>query len=158
MVMQSHIQWLQELETQLEAEHQRIEGILTGVRNLREYLLAQQPAVQSASKEAIIQELQTILASNGQPIHRTRLHQHLAEKGIHVGGRNPVANLGAIMSREDAFYSAGNGEWGLTVWKRPMRHENIPQNTPVPLDNALANGYNRNRDEQAEYQKAGAGR
>ena len=54
-----------------------------------------------------------ILASEG-PLHRRVIHDRLVEMGVHIGGRDPVANVGAPLSRDPRFRKLGDGVWDLT--------------------------------------------
>ena len=75
------------------------------------------PQVVSASGNTIRDQAIAILNVNGEPTHRDLLLVLLEESGVHVGGKNPGANLVSILSRNSViFQSFGKGKWGL---KRP---------------------------------------
>ena len=72
------------------------------------------PQVVSASGNTIKDQAIAILEVNGKPTHRDLLLVLLEESGVHVGGKNPGANLVSILSRNsEIFQSFGKSMWGL---------------------------------------------
>ncbi len=55
-----------------------------------------------------------ILAAEG-PLHRREVHDRLVEMGVHVGGQDPINNVGAHLSIDPRFTNVGRGVWGLTT-------------------------------------------
>ena len=55
-----------------------------------------------------------ILAAEG-PLHRRIIHQRLVERGVRIGGQDPVNNVGAHLSLDSRFTGTGNGFWALTT-------------------------------------------
>lgn len=53
-----------------------------------------------------------ILAREG-PLHRSTIHDRLVEMGVHIGGRDPVHNVGAHLSVDSRFRNVGRGMWDL---------------------------------------------
>ena len=49
-----------------------------------------------------------------RPLHRRAIHDRLVERGVRIGGREPVNNVGAHMSLDERFESLGDGEWTLS--------------------------------------------
>ena len=63
-----------------------------------------------------------VLARHGKPIHRKIISDELASMGVYVSGKDPISNLGAILSRHaEDFVPHSQGVWGLK--------------TPVPSNN-----------------------
>ena len=78
-----------------------------------------EPAPTPAPKGEVCSHIAELLRIEGQPIHRKAIWERLIEQGIYVNGKDPVASLGAILSKEsDLFVSYGNGLWGLVEFKR----------------------------------------
>ena len=70
-----------------------------------------------------------VLARHGKPIHRKIISDELASRGVYVSGKDPIANLGAILSRHgEDFVSHSQGVWGL---KTPVSSNN--GSSPDPL-------------------------
>lgn len=111
--------WLHDVELSLVAQQAKIDEVRAALRALMEYQQSQEPARSSSTKEEICSGAIEILSEHHRPQHRRDILAQLEAKGLYIGGRDPVANLGAILSRESVFYSAGAGEWGLTAWKTP---------------------------------------
>ena len=56
--------------------------------------------------------VEEILAAEG-PLHRREVHDRLVEMGVHVGGQDPVNNVGAHLSIDERFRNVGKGVWEL---------------------------------------------
>ena len=50
-----------------------------------------------------------------RPLHRSVIYERVLRRGIHVGGKSPINNLGAHMSGDLRFKSDGNGNWTLAT-------------------------------------------
>ena len=59
-----------------------------------------------------------ILASEG-PLHRREVYDRLVERGMHIGGRDPVSNVSAHMSSDQRFRNISRGMWELTEPRPP---------------------------------------
>ena len=55
-----------------------------------------------------------ILADEG-PLHRREVYDRLVERGVYVGGQDPVNNVGAHMSIDSRFVNVGRGLWDLAA-------------------------------------------
>ena len=67
-----------------------------------------------------------VLARHGKPIHRKIISDELASMGVYVNGKDPIANLGAILSRHaEDFVSHSQGIWGLKM-PEPSNNGNSP--------------------------------
>ncbi len=53
-----------------------------------------------------------ILAAQG-PLHRRDVYDRLVERGVHIGGLDPVNNVGAHLSIDPRFTNVGGGMWDL---------------------------------------------
>ena len=54
-----------------------------------------------------------ILKANG-PMHRKQIYDYLKAIGVRLNGKDPVATLGATLSRfSNDFQPCGDGKWGL---------------------------------------------
>ena len=93
------------------------------------------PPATAASVEEIRQAAIGILEENGGPLHRQVLLERMTNQGIHVSGKVPINNLGAILSRFGKdFESHGQGGWGL---KRPAAsspRDYMPLIVPAPKE------------------------
>ena len=70
-----------------------------------------------ASVEEVRVAATLVLAQRGEPTHRQAILNELEDMGIRVSGKDPVSNLGSILSRfAKDFKSHGNGVWGLKTW------------------------------------------
>ena len=72
-----------------------------------------QPA--PASPEEVRSAARAVLLEATTPLHRKEIHDRLNERGVYPNGKDPVASLGAVLSRfgED-FESCGDGKWRIT--------------------------------------------
>jgi len=85
-----------------------------------------------------------ILEAEGKPLHYRTIHERLLSAGITVGGKNPVANVGAHLSIDSRFENVGRGLWALKRWgmnhtrqpmaERLLRHE--APDTDLPSNEA----------------------
>jgi hypothetical protein len=83
--------------------------------NIVHTLRSQQPSppVRQASDarksaEAIARE---VLRGRTTPTPTRELHQVLVERGIEIGGKNPISNLSAILSKNVDFIAVGRSGW-----------------------------------------------
>lgn len=78
------------------------------------------PPLTPATVDEVRQAAVEILNDHGDKMHRRDILSEMTERGVHVGGRVPVNNLGSVLSRfGDVFESHGQGVWGLKSWKTP---------------------------------------
>jgi hypothetical protein len=65
-----------------------------------------------------VQECVTILRDKRQYMMTRKLHDLLQERGIHLGGDNPVGTLSSYLSRTPELVSDRTaGGWGLKEWE-----------------------------------------
>lgn len=136
-------QWLQENITHLETEITRFEKELEAFRVVAEKYATQgeETAADKAPADVICDSMADILEQRGAAIHRKEMLQQLVARSIHIGGKDPINNVGAYLSKDGRFLSVGKGRWGLKKWKG----DKAPQpTTQQPADNATngVNGHN----------------
>ena len=115
MVNESTIRGLQAAIRRLEAEKREIQrqhdALVTALRYLEESEQVATPPRQRTEKNMRV-AVAEILAVEG-PLSRRDIHDRLLEQGVHVGGRDPVNNVGAHLSIDPRFVKMGGGLWGL---------------------------------------------
>ena len=65
------------------------------------------------TSEVLHNEMETIIESEGKPLHRKTIYERLLAIGIQVKGQDPIANTGAHLSSDKRFLSCGEGMWRL---------------------------------------------
>lgn len=114
-------QWLVEQLAAAEARLTEAGADVEAARRMLERYERSQPAPTPASSEEIREAAIEALKEYGKPIHRQDLYDALVSRGVHINGKDPVANLGAILSRcGDDFVPYGSGIWGL---REPLPRE-----------------------------------
>lgn len=103
------------------------------------FLEGKQDSKSGPSTEDIRDAAIAILSEHGEPMHRKDIFQQLVIQGIHIGGRDPVASLGTVLSRcSKDFHPYGKGIWGLKSKPTPFTLTNtIDPNGHVPDDVAV---------------------
>lgn len=48
------------------------------------------------------------------PLHRNDICARVREKGVHIGGENPVATIGTYLSSDDRFTNVSRGMWAVS--------------------------------------------
>lgn len=81
-------------------------------------------------------ELVEILADLKHPVHYGELLGRLKDRGLSVGGKDPLRNIAAHLSNDERFRSSGNGLWGLASWtaqdgRKPLANSPI---TVIDMD------------------------
>ena len=101
---------LEELEEERDVLNLEIDSIRSAVN-----ILESRPEVEYASSkqaQALRDSIYEIL-SEQHPLHRRTIYDRLVERGVKVGGQDPVNNVGAHLSRDSRFRNVGRGEWDL---------------------------------------------
>ena len=63
------------------------------------------------------------------PMHRKQIYVELLEMGITITGKDPVASLGSVLSRNaKCFAPYGSGVWGLKRWQSANEHTPLQGN------------------------------
>jgi hypothetical protein len=57
-----------------------------------------------------------LIRETGKPVITRVLLEKLAERGIHIGGVKPVANLASILSKSPLLVSSRTEGWSLAEW------------------------------------------
>ena len=78
---------------------------------------AETATVSSSSTRAIVAAAVAILQERRQPIHTRVLLEELTQRGVNVGGANPVANLSGYLCRERwRLTNSRLTGWSLKEW------------------------------------------
>lgn len=84
------------------------------------------PRLETGRSQPAVNAAYDLLSSLGEPLHYRKLAQALADKGIHIAGKDPAAVLLTQMSRDARFQrSDERGVYGLTSWdmRRAIRRQ-----------------------------------
>ena len=93
---------------------QNAQADLDAVDRLLDCVDAINPFAVVSSVEEIRSAAIDVLARHGKPIHRKIISDELNSMGVYVSGKDPIANLGAILSRHgEDFVPHSQGIWGL---------------------------------------------
>ena len=93
---------------------QNAQTALDAVDHLLDCVEATNPFAVVSSVKEIRSAAIDVLARHGKPIHRKIISDELASMGVYVSGKDPIANLGAILSRHaEDFVPHSQGIWGL---------------------------------------------
>ncbi len=77
---------------------------------------SQATATPPRRKPAFVDTACDALRTLGRPTHYRELHARLADQGVRIPGRNPLANLLAHMTRDHRFTRVARGTYGLAEW------------------------------------------
>ena len=100
----------------LHAEHElkESEENYKAAERFLEYYERNQPEPEPTPTAGVRTIAMIVLEEHNGPMHRKDIHEGVKAKGVYVKGKDPVATLGAILSRfNDDFYSCGDGMWDL---------------------------------------------
>ena len=64
------------------------------------------------------------ILTDERPLHRKVILTLVQQRGIHLGGQNPVSTIGSYLSIDDRFKNVGRGIW--TLREEPIAVDNIP--------------------------------
>ena len=107
-------EWLASIEEAAQQQLDAARQAVNAVARLRAFHADMQDPVDPSTQDEIRQGAVEILRGSLEPMHRKDIFNALVDRGLHVGGKDPINNLGAILSRNGAdFESYGNGMWGL---------------------------------------------
>ena len=101
-----------------EQHGQEVMELVASVRRLRAILPSdtREPTPRAIVRNALVE----VLNAMGKPEHRNTIYDTLCAQGIVVSGKNPINNMGSILSQHsDVFVSHGQGVWGLRAWQKP---------------------------------------
>jgi hypothetical protein len=68
----------------------------------------------SPEREAAIREARGLLAGKSEPTRITEIDAYLTDKGIRLGGNDPLNNLSALLSTSGQFTAHGRAGWTLS--------------------------------------------
>jgi hypothetical protein len=69
----------------------------------------------SAGPSAFVQDMIEVLRANNATMHYKDIYDALVQKGVHVGGQDPIRNVSAHISLNKEFFQPyGSGMWGLS--------------------------------------------
>ena len=80
-----------------------------------------------------------ILMERGSRMHTRELIVKLADRGIKIGGNEPVSNLSGILNRLPEFKGDRSRGWGLAEWlaewdERDANASTLPSVSPLPVE------------------------
>lgn len=128
---------LLEMKAEIMEQFESVKAKLDAV----ELLIAFQDEIDTVAPVATVEEVRQacieILGEYGMPVHRQALLEILQDRGVYVGGKVPVNNLGSILSRfSKDFESPGQGKWSLD--NKPTHKSPDPTDTnghaPLPIN------------------------
>ena len=119
MSYQSTLQDLRAKVRQLEKQKQEIdkqvEALHISIRVFEQSTgFSEEVIARDTFKAAFTNSAEDILKKEGRPMHRTEILASIEARGIHVGGKDPLATLGSYLSRDDRFKAVGSGHWDLS--------------------------------------------
>ena len=107
------VQKIEELSAELEKVRGSIQANHEFMRRIRE---ADDRIVTSPHEGTVREQVtgtaESIILSEG-PQHRRLLLEMIEASGVIVGGKKPLANMSAYLSRDDRFHASGDGVWSL---------------------------------------------
>ena len=128
--------WLRNVKEYAQEHLDRTQRVLEALELVEEFCEHVMPKPEPAPVEEVRQGARKILAIASRPMHRRDLHDELQAHGIHVGGKDPVASLGSVLSRFDKdFIPHGEGKWGLTEIRVNGQHSIKGENLVDELTN-----------------------
>ena len=74
------------------------------------------------------------ILTDERPLHRKVILTRVRQRGIHLGGQNPVNTIGSYLSIDDRFKNVGRGIW--TLKEEPIAVDNIPD-VPHGMDSEV---------------------
>ena len=99
----------------LEEERDVIDMQVESIRNaINVFASRPEAATTGSSQQAqVLRDTIYVILSEQHPLHRRTIYDKLAERGISVGGKDPVNTVGAHLSKDARFRKLGKGEWDL---------------------------------------------
>ena len=148
--LQKHLERLETRQEQTKKQIEHFRGVIAFFMSMED-----SEELNLSSGDLLKNQIEYTLQVKGVPLHPKEIHQILQEQAVHVQGEDPVHNTRSHMSgdKQERFYPAGDGTWGLTKWKTqdgrseqdqhdrpeqpclPMDHQNQAGMSPEP-DNA----------------------
>ena len=114
-------EWLKDIRHHAEERLEKAQEALDAVVILEKFCEETIPEPEPAPVEEVRRRSFLLLSLMHEPMHRKEICERLEEARVHVGTEDPVARLGAILSRfHNEFESHGGGFWSV---KRPPFNE-----------------------------------
>ena len=115
MTNETTIRALEEAIRRLDAAKREIEkqrdALVTALRYFEDSGKAPTPPRQR-TETSVPDAIEEILSREG-PLGRGEIHKRLVEQGVHVGGRDPVNNVGARLRIDTRFKNVDRDKWDL---------------------------------------------
>ena len=107
---------VEEIE-ELSCELEKVRGSIQANHEFRRRILDADDRIVTSPHEGTVREhvtgtAESIIRSEG-PQHRLLLLEMIEASGVIVGGKKPLANMSAYLSRDDRFHASGDGVWSL---------------------------------------------
>ena len=83
-------------------------------------------------KDELTNAIEEILTEE-QPLHRGTILERVREKGVYVGGKNPVNSLSSYLSIDPRFRAVGRGMWALVKLLNQEGIAAAPDNSKTPM-------------------------
>lgn len=109
-----------EIDKQVEAVHATIQYLESSPEDPGAGASRHAEGIRDAIHEVLVAE---------RPLHRKDIHDRLVAMGIHIGGNNPVNNVGAHLSLDPRFKNVGKGIWDLANDLNPVHNDNSQHST-----------------------------
>ncbi len=101
---------LKQLEARKRELDQQVEAIHVTIRVFEQTDSVEDTPDRSTYASVLTNAMYEILDEDG-PMHRSELLRRVQERGIYVGGTNPVNALGSYLSKDARFTNVARGEW-----------------------------------------------
>ena len=115
MSRMSTIADLRKVLEELEEERDVLVKHIESIRNTVNLLESRTETTSTPSQQAqTLRDSVYEILSEQHPLHRRSIYDKLIERGIPVGGVDPVNTVGAHLSKDDRFRNVDRGRWDLT--------------------------------------------
>ena len=127
-----HMEWLEEVRNIAEERIEEAHRVLEATKTIEAFCDEAMPKPDPSPVGEIHQKALAVLSASPGPLHRKDIYELLLEAGTHIGGKDPIASLGSILSRfHQDFVSHGNGQWWV---KREQPYEVHRNNGMIEVD------------------------
>ena len=118
---------LRKVLAELEEERDVLAKNIESVRNTVNLLESRNAVTSTPAQQAqTLRDSVYQILSEQHPLHRRTIFDRLIERGIPVGGVDPVNTVGAHLSKDERFKNVGRGQWDL-----------VERNNVLDVDNKL---------------------
>ena len=124
---------LRALVKELEAKKQKIDKEIEALHIVIRINQERSSVVDAGGRRAstYAQELTDAIydiLSSERPLHRTDILRKVTDRGVHVGGSQPVNSIGSYLSTDPRFKNCGRGMW--TLAEEPQAGKSITDSIP----------------------------